>query len=583
MQQRNPFLRRIIDTIFLTALTLSLASAQNRVPGRILVKFRPGVSEAQGQNIAVALGARSNKVIGGAGVHVVSLPATANENAFLNAFKQRPEAEFVEFDAIVPPADIVPNDAGYASEWHLPRISAPAAWSISTGSASVIIAIIDTGVDGSHEDLAPKMVAGWNIFNNNSDARDVYGHGTAVAGTAAAASNNALGVASVCWNCWIMPVRISDTSGMATTSDIAAGLTWAADHGARVANISYSVTSSGTVSSAATYFQSRGGVVSVSAGNSAAFDSSADNPAVLTTSATDSNDVLYSWSNTGNNVDLAAPGCVYTTNRGGGYGAWCGTSFSAPIVAGVAALVLSNSPGISPAQLTSRLQQSADDLGATGKDPFFGYGRVNAARALASSAPQPSDATAPTISITTPTAGSTVSGAVTIKNSASDNVGVVSVTCYVDGTPIATLTIAPFNCSWNTSSTANGGHTVSATARDAAGNASTASNPVTVSNVAPQPAPPADTTPPVISITSPASGAMVSGNISITVVATDNVRVLRVELYVDGKLSSTSTAAPWTTKWNTNGKLAKGAHTLQTKAYDAAGNSGVSTVMTVYK
>jgi subtilisin family serine protease len=149
-----------------------------------------------------------------------------------------------------------------------------------------------------------------------------------------------------------MPIRVSDSTGSASYSNLAAGLNWAADHGARVANISYIVSGSATVTSAAQYMQSRGGVTVSSAGNYSTFDSSADNPYILTVTATDPNDVLYSWSNTGNNVDLAAPGCVYTTNNSGGYSSGCGTSFSAPIVAGVAALVQSVNPGLTPSQLT---------------------------------------------------------------------------------------------------------------------------------------------------------------------------------------------------------------------------------------
>jgi hypothetical protein len=154
------------------------------------------------------------------------------------------------------------------------------------------------------------------------------------------------------------------------------------------------------------------------------------------------------------------------------------------------------------------------------------------------------------------------------------------VSFYTDGALRCTATAAPYSCSWSTTSATNGGHTVTATARDAAGNATSASVSVTVNNVAA----PADTSTPLISISSPASGARVSGNLSITVNAWDNLGVVRVQLYVDGVLTDTSTAAPWTTKWNTSPKqVAVGAHTLQTKAYDGAGNSGLSPAITVYK
>src|SRR5262249_39732123 len=157
--------------------------------------------------------------------------------------------------------------------------------------------------------------------DNNSDTHDVYGHGTPVAGTAAASSNNGAGVASVTWNCRIMPVRISDTTGYAYYSTTASALTWAADHRARVANLSYEMSTSGTVTSAAQYFQSKGGVVTMSAGNYSTFVSAADNPYVLTVSATDSNDLLTTFSNYGNIIDLAAPGVgIYSTDNGGGYG-----------------------------------------------------------------------------------------------------------------------------------------------------------------------------------------------------------------------------------------------------------------------
>jgi subtilisin family serine protease len=453
------------------------------VPGRVLVKFRNGVSDAQGRAVAAGLGAQSTSVIPGAGVHVLSLPAGA-ENALLQNLQRRPDVAFAELDRIVPPADVTPNDTYYGLEWALPRISAPAAWSVTTGSNAVIVAVVDTGVDGTHPDLAPKMVAGWNVYNNNSDASDVYGHGTEVAGTAAAASNNGAGVASICWGCWIMPVRVSDSTGAATYSNIATGLSWAADHGARVANISYIVTDSGTVTSAASYFQSRGGVVTAAAGNYAIFDSTANNPYIITVSATDSNDQLYSWSNTGNNVDLAAPGCVYTTTKGGGYSSACGTSFSAPIAAGAAALVLSVYPGLTPSQVTSQLEYTADDVGPAGWDPSYGWGRLNASRAVsglsASPSPSPSDTTPPTVSITSPAAGATVSGTVTIQTSVWDNVGVASVSFYVDSVAIGTITSAPFNCPWNSSNNSNGTHTVTATARDAAGNSSSATISVNV-------------------------------------------------------------------------------------------------------
>ena len=518
--------------------------------------------------------AREDRELPELGVKVIALPPNASETALERAFRGRAEVEFAEVDRILPPDAVTPNDPLYSSQWHLPKIAAPDAWSVTSGTSGVTIASLDTGVDGTHPDLASKMVPGWNIYDNSSDTSDVYGHGTKVAGTAAASGNNGTGVASAAWYCLIMPVRISAADGYASYSDIASGLTWAANHGARVANISYMITTSSTVTSAAKYFYDHGGVVSSSAGNYATFDSKADNPYILTVSGSDQNDVLYSWSNTGNNVDLAAPGCVgATTIVGGGYSSACGTSFSAPIVAGVAALVLSLNPTLTPAQVTDVLRQSADDRGPAGWDPAYGYGRVNAAKAVGAGG-SGSDTEAPLETITSPANGGTVSGQVSVEVAATDNVGVASVSLYVDGVLYGTDSSFPYSFAWDSTKAANGGHNLEARAGDAAGNSSRSSVSVNVTNAA------ADTVAPAIAITSPPGGTIVSGNVSVTCGASDNVGVARVELYVDGKLTASSAAAPFTLKWNTR-KATRGPHSLQERAYDAAGNAGVSAPVTV--
>lgn len=545
------------------------------VPRRLLVQFRPELSSRKAEVIAET-GAIDAGEISGTGVHILELPSNADEDAVALSLKARPEIEFAELDRLVPPSEITPNDPWYPNEWHLARIAAASAWSTTTGSSDVIIAILDTGVDGAHPELSGKMVAGWNFYDNNSNSTDVVGHGTIVAGTATAATNNASGVASVSWGCKIMPVRISDPNGNASYSAAASGLTWAADHGARVANISYVMTTSSTVSAAANYFQSKGGVVTVSAGNYSTFDSSSDNPYVLTVSATNGDDVIYSWSNTGNNIDLAAPGFVYTTVKGGGTSSASGTSVAAPIVAGVAALVLSANPALTASQVQEILKQSADDKGTPGWDSSYGWGRVNAARAVAvASGGGGGDTTAPNVSFTSPASGASVSGIVPVQINASDNVAVVAVTLSVDGVLLGGENTAPYAFSWDTRSLSNGGHTLTATAQDAAQNSRSTSVSVTVANGG-------DTTAPTISITSPVAGSTVSGNVSVLVSAADNVSVVRVDLYVDGQLKATSTNAPFTSKWNTR-RETSGAHTLLCKAYDAAGNLGSSSPITVFK
>jgi len=546
------------------------------VPGRVLVKFRDNVGVDHARQIVAALGAREADLIPQIGLFVLDLPEQADEAAFANALQRRPDVEFADLDRINRPADITPNDPWYSNEWHLTKIATPAAWASTTGSQNIVIAILDTGVDSSQPDLQNLIVPGWNVYSNNSDTSDVGSHGTGVAGTAAAVSNNGIGIASVCWTCKLMPIRVSDINGYATDSSIASGLTWAADHGARVANISYSVSTSSTVTSGARYFQSKGGVVTVSAGNDGAFISSADNPYVITVTASNVYDQLYAWSNKGNNLDLCAPGQVYTTIPGASYTNAAGTSFSAPLVAGVAALVMSANSSLTPTQVQDVLKKSADDLGSAGWDSSYGWGRVNAARAVAlATGSQTNDITAPTVSFTSPAGGTNVSGSVSVAINASDNSAVSSITVSLDGSIVTSFAVAPYAFSWNTLAVSDGTHVLSATALDGAGNSSTSSVSVTVRNTI-------DTTAPSISLMSPSDGSNVSGTVTVSVNATDNIGIARVELYVDNVLQTSSTSAPFDTKWNTR-KAKAGPHSIQCRAYDSAGNVGRSQIYTVYR
>jgi hypothetical protein len=459
----------------------------------------------------------------------------------------------------------------------LPQINAPTAWNSSVGTG-VIIAILDTGVDGTHPDLAPQMVPGWNMYDNNSDTSDVYGHGTAVAGTAAAATNNSIGVASVAGGARIMPVRISDPNGYAYWSTVAQGITWAADHGARVGNLSYQGASgSSTIISAAQYLRSKGGVLITAAGNTGASDSTSPTSYITVVSATDQNDQLCSFSTYGSFVDLSAPGTgIVTTNRGGGYGTWWGTSFATPIVAAAAALVIGERPDFTPSQVDATLASSAVDLGAAGKDVYYGAGRVNAAAAVQLAAQtNATDTTAPSVAIASPTGG-TVSGLVSVSVTASDNVGVARVDLRVNGSVVLSDTVSPYQFAWDSTTVPNGTVTLTAVAYDAAGNAATSAPvSVNVSNTTIT----SDTTPPSVAIASP-TGGTVSGTIGVSVSASDNVGVTRVDLRVNGGTIASSNVAPYNFAWDTT-TSANGGVTLTAVAYDGAGNSTVSAPVSV--
>jgi hypothetical protein len=190
----------------------------------------------------------------------------------------------------------------------------------------------------------------------------------------------------------------------------------------------------------------------------------------------------------------------------------------------------------------------------------------------------PADTTPPTVSITSPANGATVNGTVSVSANASDNVGVVGVQFQLDGANLgAQDTSAPYSVSWNTTTASNGSHTLTATARDAAGNQTSAQVTVTVSN-----GPPPDTTPPTVSITSPASGATVFGTISVTASASDNVGVVDVQFLLDNGVngSADATTAPYSVSWNT-ATASDGSHTITAVARDAAGNSQTSAAVTV--
>ena len=546
------------------------------VKGHILVQPRAGLSDAEFDNALATQGGKAAGRLGNLDIYVVSLPPTASEQAVATALAHHPNITFAEVDRLVAPA-FTPNDADYGSEWHLQTINAPIAWNTSVGSG-VTVAILDSGIDATHPDLVGQLVPGWNFYDNNSNTADVYGHGTMVAGVVAARGNNSIGVAGVAWGAKLMPLRVTDTSGIGTLSAFANGLTYAADHGARVANLSFAVQSSSSTQTAAQYFVNKGGVVFNSAGNYGALDSTAPSNSLVSVSATGNTDILASWSSYGPYVDLSAPGVgIWTTSLGGGYSAVSGTSFSSPLSAGVAALMMSVNPSLAPSQIVSLLESSAVDLGSAGYDYDYGYGRVNAAAAvIAAAQAKAPDVQPPSVAISSPTGG-TVSGIVPINVTASDNVGVTRVDLLVSGTLLASDISAPYAFSWDSTALAGSSASLVARAYDAAGNATSSAAVVVSVSGGTIPPPPADTTPPTVTITSPGNSSVVTGVVTINVKAGDNVAVASLGVFVDGKVVSTGNSAAISYKWNTK-KAAGGAHTISATAKDTAGNQTSTTI-----
>jgi hypothetical protein len=533
---------------------------------------------AELDNILKPHGGRRGQEIKQINVHIIELPPQANAVAVTDALRKNRHLKYAELDGVVVPA-LYPNDPLYSEAWHLPKIGAPAAWDYTQG-AGVTIAILDSGVDTAHPDLQPQIVPGWNFYDNNNNVADVHGHGTSVAGIAAAAGNNGVGTASVSFRSKIMPMRITDTSGNGYYSMMASALTWAADNGARVANISFhAVSTSATVDSAAQYMRSKGGIVVVSGGNTGALQTDPPRPSITAVAATSTVDGRTSFSSWGDYIDISAPGVgLRTTTRGGGYDLVSGTSAASPVVAGVYALMMAAKPGLQPATYDSILFSTTQDLGTTGWDQYYGAGRVNAASAVATAlATTATDSLPPAVAIAAPLGGK-VSGLVPVDATATDNVAVARVELLVNGTLKATDTLAPYGMSLDTTTYADGPLNIQARAYDAAGNvASSTTVAVTVAN---------DTVAPTVAIQNPAGGSTVSGTVPINITATDNQKVSKIILTIDGKEVANSYGSTLSYSWaapRPKGKNATASSTISARAEDAAGNFGTRSVSVTRK
>ena len=555
-----------ISTLF---AALSAVAAPPQGSTTLLIQPRVGVPNHVLEKQLATHGAEVVGEIGAIGVKLVNVPDQA-AHPLMKALANTPHINFVEEDAAIA-LEATPNDPSFVNQWHHTTIQSEQAWDNNHGD-NITIAILDTGIDPDHPDLASKLRHGWNAVSQNSDWHDIHGHGTQVAGSAAAIANNSIGVAGVAWNADILPVRVTNNAdtGTAYVSDIARGLTWAADQGADVANISYGVSSSDTISSAAGYLQSKGGVAVVSAGNEGTDYGIEDKHTMITVSATNNSDAMASWSNFGNNIDIAAPGTnILTTANGGGYGAVAGTSFSSPITAGVVALIKSTNPTLIVQQVEEILESTADDRGTTGWDIYYGHGRLNANAAVIAALNTQTlpDTEAPQVSIEAPVGGD-VSGLVNIDISAFDNTTVSEVSVFIHDQFHGSVTSPPYHFSWDTTTFAGDWALIEAFAKDNAGNQSSASVVVNVINSTLSD----DTVAPTVQILSPYENeTFTGGRITVSAVGEDNVAVTEMTCFFNDTQIGIAESNTITCGINLR-KTAPGTHTITVNAADSAGN-----------
>lgn len=349
----------------------------------VLVRYRAGTSAlAQARSVA-ATGAAVVDGLRGGYVSVTSAQGPAAEVA---ALSQDPNVAWTGYDYIRHAA-LTPNDPGFTQNFqqYLRTVQLPTAWATDRGSLSQVVAVVDTGVYAANPDLAGRVLPGHDFANNDTDPTDDNGHGTMVAGIAAANTNNGIGIAGAAWTARILPVKVLDSHGSGLDSNIAEGVEWAADHGATVINLSLAGPGQSAVLHDAVAYAVGKGIPVVAAagntGNSTPQYPGAD-PLVISVGATDVNGGIAAFSTFGDWVDVSAPGVDITSTYKTGYASGDGTSFSSPLVAGIVALVRTQNPSWTPARIATDIERSASPMEPPGLDPYYGFGVVNAAAAV---------------------------------------------------------------------------------------------------------------------------------------------------------------------------------------------------------
>lgn len=388
--------------VLLKSNQISAEDKGDFVKGEVLVKFKEGVDSNEVGRVHRQLGGQVKEVIPGINVQVIVVNRGVGEA--ISAYARNRRVEYAEPNYIAYALGI-PADTYFVNQWGMHNtgqtggtidadIDAPDAWDLTWGNSEIKIAILDTGIDQSHEDLASKIVLEKN-FTGSSTVDDLYGHGTHVGGIAAAVTNNTTGVAGVGYQSSLMNGKVLGDNASGYYSWIANGIIWATDKGAKVINMSLGGNrKSSTLEEAVNYAWNNGAVIVAAAGNSG--NPSGTYPAYyqncIAVAATDDNDQKASWSSYGSWVDVAAPGVdifstfpdhPYTIGKSLSYDYGDGTSMSTPHVAGIAALVWGIEPGLSNQVVRDKIEQGAEPISGTGS--YWIWGRVNACNSVGGS------------------------------------------------------------------------------------------------------------------------------------------------------------------------------------------------------
>lgn len=378
------------------------------IPGEVVVQLRAGATvdalRSRGLRPSVTRVPDDGRpfIVSTAGRPVADVVAEMSRDPAVAAVEPNYRVELADTGSV---AAVGVNDPKTGDQYSLDQMRVRHAWDITTGGSGVV-AVLDTGVQLNHPDLAGRLVAGYDFVNGDSNPSDDNGHGTWVSGIIAANANDGYGMAGVSWSDKVMPVKIMNGSGSGSTADLMDGIRWAADHGATIINMSVGgFPYSQLVQDAVNYAWSKGVVLVGAAGNNRReetyYPASFDN--VVSVSATQVDDEFSNWSSWGPKVDVSAPGssvlvtncyvCTYADHdTWGSHTFISGTSFATPNVAGVVALIRAKFPTWTPSQIVGRLLNTSDDLGYAGWDSKYGRGRVNAYRAVGAttSGPGPS-------------------------------------------------------------------------------------------------------------------------------------------------------------------------------------------------